>query len=83
MLAASPMSWRHYSISSATFYNWKAEYGGLGGLQCEVAEGVVHENSRLKRMDSDLFLEKLALKDVIAKISQVYCAGGAIIEAIG
>jgi putative transposase len=29
---------RKHGISDATFYNWKARYGGLGGLGVEAAE---------------------------------------------
>lgn len=46
--------WRHYGISSATYYKWKAKYGGL-------------EASDVKRLYADLSLENAALKDVIAK----------------
>ena len=31
--------WRQYGISSATYYKWKATYGGAGGVRCEAAEG--------------------------------------------
>jgi putative transposase len=51
--------WRHYRISSATYYKWKAKYGWLEELE--------QENSCLKRMYADLSLENAVLKDVIAK----------------
>lgn len=49
--------WRHYGISSATYYKWKAKYGGLEASDVK----------RLKRLYADLSLENAALKDVIAK----------------
>ena len=59
--------WRHYGISSATYYKWKAKYGGLEASDVKRLKDLEHENSRLKRMYADLSLENLALKDVIAK----------------
>ena len=31
--------WRTYGISSATYYKWKAKYGGLRGLRYQAVEG--------------------------------------------
>jgi putative transposase len=59
--------WRHYGISSATYYKWKAKYGGLDASEVKRLKDLEHENSRLKRMYADLSLENQALKDVIAK----------------
>ena len=58
---------RKHGISSATFYKWKAKYGGLEASDVKRLKDLEHENSRLKRMYADLSLENLALKDVIAK----------------
>ena len=59
--------WRQYGISSATYYTWKAKYGGgLEASDVKRLKELEHENSRLKRMYADLSLENLALKDVIA-----------------
>jgi putative transposase len=59
--------WRHYGISSATSYKWKAKYGGLEASDVKRLKDLEHESSRLKRMYADLSLENAALKDVIAK----------------
>jgi putative transposase len=59
--------WRHYGISSATYYKWKAKYGGLEASDVKRLKELEHENGRLKRMYADLSLETQALKDVIAK----------------
>ena len=58
---------RHYGISSATYYKWKAKYGGLEASDVKRLKELEHENSRLKRLYADLSLENAALKDVIAK----------------
>lgn len=59
--------WRHYGISSATYYKWKAKYGRLEASDLKRLKELEHENSRRKRMYADLSLENVALKDVIAK----------------
>jgi putative transposase len=59
--------WRSYGISSATYYKWKAKYGGLEASDIKRLKELEHENGCLKRMYADLSLENAALKDVIAK----------------
>jgi putative transposase len=59
--------WRQYGISSATYYKWKAKYGGLEASDVKRLKELAYENSRLKRMYADLSLEHAALKDVITK----------------
>lgn len=49
---------RRHGISSATFYAWKAKYGGME---------VWDENTRLKRLLADAMLDNVALKDLLAK----------------
>jgi putative transposase len=64
--------WRHYGISYATYYKWKAKYGGLEASDVKRLKELEHENGRLKRMYADLSLENAALKDVIAKKLSLY-----------
>ena len=45
--------WRKYGISSATYYKWKAKYGGLDASDVKRLKELEHENSRLKRMYAD------------------------------
>lgn len=59
--------WRKYGISSATYYKWKAKYGGLEASDLKRLRELEHENSRLKRLYADLSLENAALQEVIAK----------------
>lgn len=58
---------RKHSISSPTFYKWKAKYGGLGVSELKRLKELESENSKLKRMYADIALENTALKDVIKK----------------
>ena len=49
--------WRKHGISSATFYKWKAKYGGMGVKELERMKELKGENARLKRMYADLSLD--------------------------
>ena len=58
---------REYSISDATYYNWKSKYGGMEASDMRKLKELEDENRRLKRLYANLSLEHDALKDVIAK----------------
>ena len=58
---------REYGISQATYYNWKARYGGMEASDIKRLKDLEAENRRLKQMYANLSLEHEALKDVIEK----------------
>ena len=58
---------REHGISDATFYNWKAKYGGLSVSELARIKELEAENARLKRMYADLSLVHTALKDAVEK----------------
>ena len=58
---------REHGISDATFYNWKAKYGGMGVSELTRMKELEAENARLKRMYADLSLVHHALKDAVEK----------------
>lgn len=58
---------RKLGISDATFYQWKAKYGGLGVSELRRLKELEGENSRLKRMYADLSLAHQALQEVMGK----------------
>jgi putative transposase len=58
---------REYSLSDATYYQWKSKYGGMEASDIRKLRELEDENRRLKQMYADLSLENRALKDVIAK----------------
>ena len=57
------MACRSAGISDATYYNWRKRYGGMGKSQLQELKGLEKENTRLKRIVSDLELDKLILKE--------------------
>lgn len=58
---------RKHGISEATFYNWKAKYGGLDVSQLRRLKELETENARLKSMFADLSLAHHALQDAVEK----------------
>lgn len=58
---------REHGISDATFYNWKAKYGGMEVRDVKRMKDLEEENSRLKKMFADLSLVHHALKDAVEK----------------
>ena len=58
---------REHGISEATYYNWKAKYGGLEASDLKRLKETESELAKLKRMYADLALENRALKDLLEK----------------
>ena len=58
---------RKHGISDATYYKWKAKYGGLEVNEARRLRQLEDENRRLKHLVADLTLDNQALKAVLAK----------------
>ena len=58
---------RKHGISDATYYKWKAKYGGLEVSEARRLRQLEDENRRLKHLVADLTLDNQALKTVLAK----------------
>jgi putative transposase len=58
---------RKLGISEATFYNWKAKYGGLDASQLRRLKELEGENAKLKKMYAELSLTHHALQDAVEK----------------
>jgi len=58
---------RQNNISAATFYAWKAKYGGLEVNEARELKRLKEENSKLKRVVADLTLDNVVLKDLLSK----------------
>ena len=58
---------RKYGISSATFYKWKAKYGGLDVSDAKRLKALEDENNKLKKLLADAMLDNAMLKEVAAK----------------
>jgi putative transposase len=58
---------RRHGVSSATFYKWKAKFGGMDVSEARRLKALEDENAKLKRMLADSMLDKVALKDLLGK----------------
>jgi putative transposase len=58
---------RRHGVSSATFYKWKAKYGGLDVSDARKLRQLEDENTRLKRLLADAMLDNAMLKEIGAK----------------
>jgi putative transposase len=58
---------RRHGISDATFYKWKAKYGGLEVSEARRLKSLEDENRRLKKLLAEAMLDNAALKDLLGK----------------
>ena len=58
---------RKHGISAATFYAWKAKYGGMDISEAKRLKSLEDENSRLKRLLADAMLDNAMLKELNSK----------------
>ena len=58
---------RRHGISPATFYAWKAKWGGLEVSEARRLKALEDENSKLKKLLADAMLDNVALKDLLTK----------------
>jgi transposase-like protein len=54
---------RQLGISDATYYKWRKEYGGLRVDQAKRLKELEQENSRLRKIISDLSIDNAILKE--------------------
>mgnify|MGYP001354297074 FL=1 len=58
---------RRHGVSTATFYKWKAKFGGMDVSEARRLKALEDENAKLKRMLADAMLDNVALKDLLGK----------------
>ena len=58
---------RRHGISSATFFKWKAKYGGLEVSDAKRLKALEDENAKLKKLLAEAMLDNAALKDLLGK----------------
>ncbi|PZP19378.1 MAG: IS3 family transposase [Kocuria rhizophila] len=58
---------RRHGISSATFYAWKAKFGGMEPSEAKRLKALEDENAKLKRLLAEAMLDNTALKDLLFK----------------
>ena len=65
---------RKHGISAATFYKFKAKYGGMEVSDARRLKALEDENARLKKLLAEQMLDNAILKDVAAKLCMVRLA---------
>ena len=55
---------RNHGISSATFYKWKAKFGGLDVSDAKRLKALENENAKLKKLLAETMLDVAILKDI-------------------
>jgi putative transposase len=58
---------RKYGVSTASYYSWKAKFGGMEVSEAQRLRTLEAENSKLKRLVADQALDIVALKDILSK----------------
>ena len=58
---------RDHGISSATFYKWKAKFGGLEVSDARRLKALEEENAKLKKLLAEQMLDNAMLRDVASK----------------
>lgn len=58
---------RRHGISNATFYKWKAKYGGLEVSEARRLKALEDENARLKKLLAESILNEAGLRDLLGK----------------
>lgn len=58
---------RKHGLSEATFYNWKAKYGGMEVSDAKRLKALEDENARLKKLLAEQMLDAAALRELLAK----------------
>ena len=55
---------RKHGVSSATFYKWKAKFGGLDVSDARRLKALEDENGKLKKLLAETMLDIAILKDI-------------------
>ena len=58
---------REHGMSDASFYKWRAKYGGMDASMVSQMKAMEEENRRLKRMYADLSMQNDLLKEALGK----------------
>jgi putative transposase len=58
---------REHGMSNASFYKWRARYGGMDASMVSQMKAMEEENRRLKRMYADLSMQADLLKEALGK----------------
>jgi putative transposase len=58
---------REHGMSSASFYKWRAKFGGMDASMMSEMKAMAEENRRLKRMYAEMSMQNDLLKEALGK----------------
>ena len=58
---------REHGISNASFYKWRAKFGGMDASMMSDMKTMAEENRRLKRMYAEMSMQNDLLKEALGK----------------
>lgn len=58
---------RKHGISDATFYKWRAKYGGMDVSDAKKLKALEEENRRLKKLLAESVMDAATLKEMLGK----------------
>jgi len=58
---------REHGMSNASFYKWRAKFGGMDASMMSEMKALADENRRLKRMYAEMSMQNDLLKEVLGK----------------
>ena len=58
---------RRHGISEATYYTWKAKFGGMTASDAQRLKELEQENNKLKKLLAESMLDKAALQDLLSR----------------
>ena len=58
---------REHGMSNASFYKWRAKFGGMDASMMSEMKALTEENRRLKRMYAEMSMQNDLLKEVLGK----------------
>jgi putative transposase len=66
--------YREHGMSSASFYKWRAKFGGMDASLITEMKDMAEQNRRLKKMYAELIMQNDLLKEALG--SAICCAIG-------
>ncbi len=58
---------REHGMSNASFYKWRAKFGGMDASMMSEMKAMAEENRRLKRMYAEMSMQNDLLKEALGK----------------
>ena len=72
-LGAKDLCCKH-GVSDATFYKWRARFGGMEVSDAKKLKALEVENARLKKLLAEQMMDVSMLKEMLGRTSEAWCA---------